>query len=93
MPPLSQSRDVWRKSSYSNGTGGSCVEVAALSRKDGHGSPDRMEILPFTDLKRGPDQQVAVRDSKDPYGPILAIDLREWLVFVGAIKSSRINTI
>jgi len=30
------SRATWRKSSYSNGTGGSCVEFAVLSRAAGH---------------------------------------------------------
>jgi Domain of unknown function (DUF397) len=30
------SRVTWRKSSYSNGTGGSCVEIAVLT--DGSGS-------------------------------------------------------
>ena len=29
------SRATWRKSSYSNGTGGSCVEFAVLSRAAG----------------------------------------------------------
>lgn len=31
MPALDQSRVTWRKSSYSNGMGGSCVEVAILT--------------------------------------------------------------
>jgi hypothetical protein len=30
------SRATWRKSSYSNGTGGSCVEVAVLTAEDEH---------------------------------------------------------
>lgn len=29
------SRVTWRKSSYSNGTGGSCVEIAVLTRAAG----------------------------------------------------------
>jgi Domain of unknown function (DUF397) len=29
------SRVTWRKSSYSNGTGGSCVEIAVLTRTSG----------------------------------------------------------
>jgi Domain of unknown function (DUF397) len=31
MPASDLSRVTWRKSSYSNGTGGSCVEVAVLT--------------------------------------------------------------
>jgi Domain of unknown function (DUF397) len=30
------SRVTWRKSSYSNGSGGSCVELAVLGRAAGH---------------------------------------------------------
>jgi hypothetical protein len=33
------SRATWRKSSYSNGTGGSCVEIAVLARAADNG-PD-----------------------------------------------------
>jgi Domain of unknown function (DUF397) len=31
MPAPDLSRAAWRKSSYSNGSGGSCVEIAALT--------------------------------------------------------------
>jgi hypothetical protein len=31
MPAPDLSRVIWRKSSYSNGTGGSCVEIAMLT--------------------------------------------------------------
>ena len=31
MPTSDLSRAAWRKSSYSNGTGGSCVEIAMLT--------------------------------------------------------------
>jgi Domain of unknown function (DUF397) len=31
MPAPDLSRATWRKSSYSNGAGGSCVEIAALA--------------------------------------------------------------
>jgi hypothetical protein len=34
MPRPDLSRAEWRKSSYSNGTGGSCVETAALRGND-----------------------------------------------------------
>jgi Domain of unknown function (DUF397) len=35
MPAPDLSRVRWRKSSYSNGMGGSCVEVAVLTRAAG----------------------------------------------------------
>jgi Domain of unknown function (DUF397) len=54
----------WRKSSYSGGNGGQCVEVAAN--------------LPGI---------VAVRDSKDPDGPALAVEPKTFGAFVQAIKN------
>jgi hypothetical protein len=38
MPAPDLSRVTWRKSSYSNGSGGSCVEIAMLT--DASGGPD-----------------------------------------------------
>jgi hypothetical protein len=35
MPAPDLSRVTWRKSSYSNGSGGSCVEIAVLTRTVG----------------------------------------------------------
>ncbi|MGI5207889.1 DUF397 domain-containing protein [Spirillospora sp. CA-108201] len=55
----------WRKSSYSSGTGGECVEVAAVS------------------------PSVAVRDSKDPDGPMLTFDASTWADFTSIIKAGR----
>ncbi|MFD3919893.1 DUF397 domain-containing protein [Streptomyces sp. NPDC058595] len=56
----------WRKSSYSNGAGGECVEVA--------------EVAGIT----------AVRDSKVPAGPRIAIRHGAWADFVGALRASRL---
>ncbi|MFC9604084.1 DUF397 domain-containing protein [Streptomyces niveus] len=56
----------WRKSSYSNGTGGECVEVAELAGI------------------------AAVRDSKMPAGPRIAIRHAAWVDFVGALRTSRL---
>jgi hypothetical protein len=58
-------RAMWRKSSYSSGNGGNCVEVA-------------------TNLPGA----VAVRDSKDPDGPKLAVSKRAWSAFVQGIKET-----
>ena len=66
VPDLS--RATWRKSSYSNGSGGSCVEIAEL-----------------VGLER--EHQIAVRDSKDPHGPVLAFTPREWQAFTAGIKA------
>ncbi|MDJ0344959.1 DUF397 domain-containing protein [Streptomyces sp. H10-C2] len=52
----------WRKSSYSNGSGGECVEAAPL-----HGG-------------------AAVRDSKDPDGPVLRFSPDAWASFIRSVR-------
>jgi hypothetical protein len=59
------SRALWYKSTFSNGSGGACVEVASN--------------LP---------RIVAVRDSKDPNGPKLAVTKQAWSAFVQGIKAT-----
>jgi hypothetical protein len=58
---------VWRKSTFSNGNGGNCVEVA-----------------------RNLSGIVAIRDSKDPEGPVLAFTPDQWRTFVGAIRGGQL---
>jgi Domain of unknown function (DUF397) len=53
--------DGWRKSSYSDGNGGQCVEVAASAT-------------------------VAVRDTVDRDGVILAFTMQAWQDFTGTLK-------
>jgi hypothetical protein len=62
------SNATWRKSSYSGGNGGNCIEVAALS-----------------------DGSRAVRDSKDPSGPVLMFSPAEWRTFTSAVNGGAIN--
>jgi hypothetical protein len=66
------SRVTWRKSSYSNGSGGSCVEIAVLTGAAG-------------------EHDVAVRDSKDPYGPALTFTAHHWRDFIAAIKANELD--
>ena len=70
VPDLS--RATWRKSSYSNGSGGSCVEIAVLT--DAAGEHD-----------------IAVRDSKNPQGPVLTVTARYWRDFITAIKANELD--
>jgi hypothetical protein len=67
------SRASWRRSSYSHGTGGSCVETAVLTRTRGH------------------EHDIAVRDSKDPYGPALTFTADQWRNFTAAIKAHELD--
>jgi hypothetical protein len=59
-------RAEWRKSSYSGGNGGTCVEVA-----------------------RNLPRAVAVRDSKDPHGPVLAVEADQWRGFIAEMKAGQ----
>jgi hypothetical protein len=68
------SRARWRKSSYSNGTGGSCVEITTLTSH-------------FRDTGDG----VAVRDSKDPDGPVLSFTESAWREFTVGIKAGELD--
>jgi Domain of unknown function (DUF397) len=62
------SNATWRKSSYSGGNGGDCVEIAA--------------DVPGV---------VALRDSKDPGGPVLAFRPDDWRAFTVAIKTGELD--
>jgi uncharacterized protein DUF397 len=68
------SRATWRKSSYSNGTGGSCVEITMLNARAEDSRP-----------------VIAVRDSKDPHGPVLAFTQDEWRDLTSRIKAGRLS--
>jgi hypothetical protein len=68
--------ESWRKSSYSNGGNGNCVEVAwRKSSYSGGGNGGCVEVAM--------DRQVAgVRDSKNTAGPILEFPADRWRAFL-----------
>ncbi|GAA4223425.1 hypothetical protein FHR32_001267 [Streptosporangium album] len=69
---------AWRKSSLSGSNGGDCVEVASL------------ENASYRPVHKQ-DATHAVRDSKDPSGPILYFDLVEWKAFINRVKTSEFH--
>ena len=79
---------VWRKSSYSSGNGGACVEVAVVWRKSSHSSGNGGNCV---EVARDVAGMVAVRDSKDPDGPKLVIGHGEWRAFTGRVKDGRFD--
>lgn len=77
---------TWRKSSYSGGSGGDCIEASdsltsASWRKSTYSGGDGGECIEVADGVTG---LVPVRDSKDPHGPALAFTPAAWTAFVAA---------
>ncbi|MDG4769233.1 DUF397 domain-containing protein [Solwaraspora sp. WMMD792] len=70
---------TWRKSSRS-GSDSNCVEVAGLTGVAG-----------FTDQGVSGALGVAVRDSKDPYGPVLSFSGGSWSGFVAALRHGSVS--
>ncbi|WP_433890095.1 DUF397 domain-containing protein [Streptomyces sp. CA-111067] len=75
---------TWRKSSYSGGSGGDCIEASdsltsASWRKSSHSGGDGGDCIEFADNL--PDV-IPVRDSKDPHGPALTFTPAAWTAFV-----------
>ncbi|MFF4499454.1 DUF397 domain-containing protein [Streptomyces sp. NPDC001401] len=80
---------TWRKSSYSNGDGGHCLEVAedfpgaALWRKSIYSSDFEDACVEVAHNIPG---LVPVRDSKAPQGPALILTAAAWAPFVSSLK-------
>ncbi len=72
----------WRKSSYSGDQGGDCVECASVGalawRKSSHSSDQGGDCVEVAERPTN----VAVRDSKNPAGPILTLDPAAFTTFV-----------
>ncbi|MET9418881.1 DUF397 domain-containing protein [Streptomyces klenkii] len=76
---------LWRKSSYSDGSGGDCVEVAADWHKSSHSDPSGGNCV---EVARRPYQApVHIRDSKNPTGPTFTVDPTTWSSFLGHVKA------
>ncbi|MGW2020455.1 DUF397 domain-containing protein [Streptomyces sp. NPDC001927] len=78
----------WRKSSFSDGNGGDCVEVAydfvgAAWRKSTHSDGNGGSCLEVLDHVPG---VVPVRDSKNPAGPALIVPAAAWAAFVAGVR-------
>ncbi|MFG3286530.1 DUF397 domain-containing protein [Streptomyces sp. NPDC048111] len=76
----------WRKSSYSGGESGECLEVTeayANWRKSTYSGGSSGECLELSDSCPA---CVPVRDSKNPTGPAVVFGPTAWAAFVGAVK-------
>ncbi|MCX4962878.1 DUF397 domain-containing protein [Streptomyces virginiae] len=68
---------LWRKSSYSGNTGGDCVECAPLGSAAWRKASYSGTI--------GGDGTVAVRDSKNPGGPVFTVTADAFTAFVRSL--------
>jgi Domain of unknown function (DUF397) len=98
---------VWRKSSYSGGDEGECVEVAAVWRKSSHSGANEDACVEVTSVWRKSthsggdegscvevaraDRLIVVRDSKGTSGPVLGFAPDEWHALVADIKSDSLD--
>ncbi|MFG3047243.1 DUF397 domain-containing protein [Streptomyces sp. NPDC048241] len=68
----------WFKSSYSDSTGGQCVETAYTWHKSSYSDSQGgqcVEVAPCTTT-------IHVRDSKQTHGPLLAVTPTAWTTFL-----------
>ena len=59
----------WRKSSYSGGENSACIELGMQWRKSSFSGGENADCLELDGVLN------AIRDSKNPDGPILRVDL------------------
>ncbi|MFG2979663.1 DUF397 domain-containing protein [Streptomyces sp. NPDC048258] len=80
-PEYDLSAASWHKSSYSDASGGNCLEMATW-RKSTHSDGSGGDCLEVADGHPG---LVPVRDSKVPDGPHLTFGAGAWAAFVGGL--------
>ncbi|MFF8944228.1 DUF397 domain-containing protein [Streptomyces sp. NPDC014864] len=68
----------WHKSSYSDESGGNCLEVTAW-RKSTYSGESGGNCLEVNDASRP--AHVPVRDSKNPTGPAIVFSAPSWTAF------------
>ncbi|MER7727997.1 DUF397 domain-containing protein [Streptomyces sp. NPDC096323] len=83
-PDYDLSTVIWRKSSYSDASGGNCLEMGTW-RKSTYSGGDGGNCLEVLD---GVPEIVPVRDSKMTDGPALVFRAAAWSTFVAGLKRS-----
>jgi hypothetical protein len=69
---------TWFKSSYSDGEGGQCLEVAYTWRKSSYSSGEGGQCLEVAATPT----TIHLRDSKNPTGPHLTLSPTAWSAFL-----------
>ncbi|MEU8713699.1 DUF397 domain-containing protein [Streptomyces sp. NPDC048663] len=70
----------WFKSSYSDDSGGQCLETAYTWRKSSYSDSSGGQCLEISSRPR----TVHIRDSKVTDGPEITVSTASWAAFVGA---------
>ncbi len=76
----------WRKSSYSNDTGGECVEVAATWHKSSYSSDTGGNCVEVTESSRS----ILVRDTQHRALGYLGFGTSAWAAFVADVKAEEL---
>jgi hypothetical protein len=74
-----------RKSSYSGDNGGARVEVGAWWHKSSYSGSNGGA---YVEIARDLPGAVAVRDSKNPDGPVLTFGWDEWATFITRVRAT-----
>ncbi|MYT12669.1 protein of unknown function (DUF397) [Streptomyces sp. SceaMP-e96] len=92
-PDLDLAAAEWVRSSYSDASGGNCVEFTRDFAwiKSSYSDANGGECLEFSRARTEPHGLVPVRDSKDPDGPALIFAAGDWSSFVSAIKRGQFS--
>ncbi|MFF6977207.1 DUF397 domain-containing protein [Streptomyces sp. NPDC008343] len=79
----------WRKSSYSSDQGGECVECATTGSltwsKSTHSGDEGGQCI---EIAATPHATIAIRDSKNPAGPIVTLDPAAFNAFLGWARAA-----
>ncbi|MGW2598235.1 DUF397 domain-containing protein [Streptomyces klenkii] len=75
---------IWFKSSYSDGDGSECVEVAVSWCKSSYSDDEGDNCVEIANGPRG----IRIRDSKQRSGPQLAVDGSAWAGFIAYIAAA-----
>ena len=75
---------TWRKSSYSGGNGGGCVEVGTWRKSSRSGGNGGNCIEVGAQAQAG---RVLVRDTRDRQGPVLRFTPGAWRRFADRVRS------
>ncbi|MFJ9178818.1 DUF397 domain-containing protein [Streptomyces sp. NPDC102360] len=84
--PNASALTMWRKSSYSGGESGACLEVSDAWRKSTYSGGDSGDCLEVNDAACT--AHLPVRDSKNPTGPAVVFSGGAWTAFVTSLKGA-----